>query len=118
MRAKKTSKIIPRGVSDELPSWEQERLPHWDGQSVDWAVIVANVLHPVKVAIIEALAWVEHPLSPSLMEEMFADDGLYLSLISYHANSLCRLGVIEIVATRPARGALERFYFFSDPSEK
>ena len=112
MRAEKIPKITPRGFPGELPDSELGTPPSWDGQTVDWVELVASFIHPIKVTIIEALGWIGRPLSPSLLEEMFADEGLYLSLISYHASSLCDLGVIEIVATRPNRGALERFYFF------
>jgi hypothetical protein len=87
-------------------------IPSWDGQSVNWETMVAHVIHPAKVSIIEALAWIGRPLSPSLMEELFSGSGLYLSLIAYHVKGLADMGLLEIVATKPARGALERFYFF------
>lgn len=118
MQLEPTPKILPDGLPRPFPDSELDALATWNGESVDWAAIVAHVIHPVKVAIIEAVAWIGRPLSPSLMEEVFAIPELYLSLVSYHAKGLADMGVLEIVAARPARGAMERFYFFPTPGDR
>ncbi len=79
----------------------------------DWSTLVPLLVHPTKVAIIEALAWVEEPASPTDLTRMFGEGerkDQYLSLIAYHAAKLQEIGVIEVVRTRPVRGALEKFY--------
>jgi hypothetical protein len=112
MRLEPTPKITPKGLPGGFAGSDVDVIPSWDGQTVDWETLVAHVIHPAKVAIIEALAWIGRPLSPSLMEEVLKGNGLYLSLIAYHVKGLAEMGLLEIVATKPARGALERFYFF------
>jgi hypothetical protein len=36
--------------------------------------------------------------------------GASLSNVSYHVRQLAKAGLIELVATRPRRGALEHYY--------
>jgi hypothetical protein len=112
MRLEPTPKITPKGPPRDFADPELAPIPSWDGDSVDWEAMVAQVIHPAKVAIIEALAWIGRPLSPSLMAEIFSESDLYLSLIAYHVKGLADMGLLEIVTTKPVRGALERFYFF------
>lgn len=87
-----------------------------DEQSFNWEALVPHAIHPIKVAIIEALAWVGQPLSSSQLVSLFDDPGYYISLISFHAKGLAKWGAIEIVETRQVRGSRERFFFFSDGS--
>ncbi len=78
----------------------------------DWVRLVSSAVHPSKVAIVEAMAWIGEPLSANLLEHVF--EGQYgLSLLSYHLKRLAEMGVIEEVGTRPARGATEHFFFFA-----
>jgi hypothetical protein len=116
MRPTSTSKITPKGLPTAFSDADVNSPEDWEGRSVDWESVVARLVHPVKVAIIEALTRVGRPLSTTEMEALFDDGGLYLSLLSYHARGLVDVGVLEVVVTRQARGALERFYFF--PKEK
>lgn len=85
-----------------------------DEQSFNWEALVPHAIHPIKVAIIEALAWVGQPLSSSQLVSLFDDPGYYVSLISFHAKGLAKWGAIEIVETRPVRGTYEKFFFFRD----
>jgi hypothetical protein len=79
----------------------------------DWGSLVPLLVHPAKVAIIEALLWVERPLSPTEIVRLLGNEReYYLSLVSYHTVSLAKVGVIKKVRTRSARGALEKFYYF------
>lgn len=83
-----------------------------DDRRFDWEGLVALSVHPLKVAIIEALRWVQQPLSPSEMTVMLADGGYSLDLVQYHAGSLAKIGVIEVTHARRARGARESYYYF------
>lgn len=79
----------------------------------DWAALVPVVFHPLKVAIIEALAWIGSPLSASDLQKVFG--GRFpLGNISYHLKELARIGALRRAGKRPVRGTVERFYFFSD----
>ena len=78
----------------------------------DWATLVPHVVHPLKVAMIEALSWIGEPLSPAEMERVL-DHQFGLSLVAYHVNKLVETGVLEPVGSRPVRGAMETYYFFT-----
>jgi hypothetical protein len=82
------------------------------GGAFDWNALVAQVIHPVKVAIIEALEWTEKPLSATELRRAFGDSRLNTSRISYHLTTLGQIGVLEVVSRRYVRGATENFYFF------
>lgn len=76
----------------------------------DWAGLVSRIVHPVKVAIIEAVLWVGQPLSATELTAVF-DDENSLGVVAHHAKSLADLGVLEVTATRQVRGARESYYF-------
>lgn len=82
-----------------------------EDEEFDWSSLVPHVVHPVKVAIVEATLWIGRPLSASDLCRSFGVEH-NVSLVSYHQVQLAKLGVLERVATRPARGAEEKFYFF------
>lgn len=75
----------------------------------DWEGLVALLVHPVKVAIIEAMAWVEEPLSATDLDRIMPGD-VGVSLISYHLRRLAELEVIKPVRKQPVRGAIQTFY--------
>lgn len=78
----------------------------------DWGTLVAQTVHPAKVAIIEALHWAEEPLSATELTAMLEEDSLDFDKIHYHARGLVRLGALEIAHSRQVRGACERCYYF------
>ncbi len=77
--------------------------------------LTAAVVGPIKLAAIEAMLWIERPLSPTLLVEVLAEleiEGqLYSGRISYHLGVLEDFGLIEKVHQRQVRGAWENFYF-------
>ncbi len=75
-----------------------------------------HVVHPVQVAIVEALTWIGHPLSATELCEVLDEPGFYLSLVSYHLAKLKGFGAIRKTGKRPVRGATETFYFFPAPT--
>jgi len=74
-----------------------------------WDTLVPHVVHPVKVAIIEALRWIEVPLSPKELDRIFNED-YGVSLVSYHMRTLMDVGVVERVRQEAVRGATQSFY--------
>ncbi|MEX2107173.1 MAG: helix-turn-helix domain-containing protein [Solirubrobacterales bacterium] len=82
-----------------------------DEPSFDWDELVPRIVHPLKVAIIEALLWIDTPLSASELDKVLG--GRFgISLVSYHVTKLAEAEAITKVGERPVRGALQTFYFF------
>lgn len=67
--------------------------------------LVKALAHPVRVQILEALQ--DRVASPTEISKGMEES---LGVISYHANTLVECGCIELVRTRPRRGALEHFF--------
>lgn len=85
-----------------------------EGPGVDWSALVPHTVHPVQVAIIEAMEWVGEPLSATTLKTMFADPrDHYLAIVSYHMGKLADWGVVEKTGHRAVRGARETFYFLA-----
>jgi len=75
------------------------------------------VLHPVKVAILEAHLWIKRPLSAKDLERLFDDHSYYLSMISYHCNKLAEIGMLELWKKRLVRGAVENLFVLTSHLE-
>jgi hypothetical protein len=86
--------------------------PRRGARNFCWGSLVASTIHPVKVAILEALLWIYEPLSATELAEIFGHDDYNLDIVLYHLRRLVQLDVIEVTARRHARGAQEKFFFF------
>jgi hypothetical protein len=82
------------------------------GEQFHWDALVPHVVHPVKVSIVEAMSWMDQPLSSTELVRLIDDEGIYLSHVAYHVRKLADAGAIEPVSKRQVRGATETFYFF------
>jgi DNA-binding transcriptional ArsR family regulator len=79
-------------------------LPKKNAARIDQELVRA-LSHPIRVNILEALQG--RVASPSeLSKEM--DESL--GVVSYHTNALVECGCLELVHTKPRRGALEHFF--------
>ena len=112
MQIEPTRKAIPRTPADSAES--APRAGAGDESSFDWGALVPHVVHPAKVAMVEALSWFEEPLSPSQLERIFIGTGWEVPLLGYHAKALRGWGALEVVEQRQVRGAIERTYYFRD----
>ena len=83
------------------------------GERFAWDALVPRIVHPLKVAIVEAMEWIERPVSASDLSKVIGDEKYGLSHISYHMVRLASAGAIEVVDTRQVRGSLEKFYSFT-----
>jgi len=63
-----------------------------------WGDLVARVLHPLDVQIIEALRWVEQPLSAGDLSQLFDCEPSWASL-GHHMRRLAKLDAIELGET-------------------
>lgn len=77
---------------------------------LSWDVLL-SAIHPIQIAILEAMAWLARPVSPVELMKMFDEPGdHYLSAISYHMRRLKQLGAVKPIRSRPVRGAQETFW--------
>jgi hypothetical protein len=103
------------GLSRERPSAGPSREAMMGGGGFDWESLVPLFVHPAKVAVIEALAWIGQPLSPTELVAIVG--GRYkLGSLSYHVAYLAKLGVLAVTHERQVRGARETYYYFPRPS--
>jgi Helix-turn-helix domain len=61
-----------------------------------WSVVPDEALHPVRVPVIEALWWIDEPLSPAATVDVL-DGFLSTSEAVHHLRALRALGVVEPV---------------------
>ena len=90
------------------PNGGQE-LSHWDR-------LVPLLIHPVKVSVIEAMTWLEVPVSPRELDRLL-DEQFGVSLISYHVKGMAEAGAIESVSQKQVRGAIQTFYVLARSSD-
>lgn len=86
---------------------------------INYTKIGEMVLHPTKRKILEALSNSDAPLSPNYLAGFIGEP---LGNVSYHVNELAgrnersrfrECPVLELVDTKPRRGALEHLYAVS-----
>ncbi len=83
-----------------------------------WPALAARILHPIQVDVIEAMRWLDQPLSASELVQVF-DRERRLSTIAYHVRRLYDLGALQPTGRRePVRGSIERFYRLAIPGEE
>ncbi|HEU4739211.1 MAG TPA: helix-turn-helix domain-containing protein [Solirubrobacterales bacterium] len=74
------------------------------GDAVDQDLVRA-LAHPLRLRILQALG--DGPSSPKKISELL---GERLSNVSYHVRVLDKCNCVQLIDTRPARGALEHIY--------
>jgi Sigma-70, region 4 len=83
-----------------------------------WELYVANFVHPLKVAIVEALCWMGAPLSAVQLTKLCSGGGepFREPNVRYHLHQLVKVGVLEIVSSSPfdQEGEVDTFFYFAD----
>jgi Helix-turn-helix domain len=75
-----------------------------------WPALAASLLHPVQLQIIEAIAWIDRPVSASELVKLFGGEQR-LSAVAYHVRRLADIGALQPIEQRqPTRGSLEWLY--------
>lgn len=74
-----------------------------------WDELVPLLVHPLRVAIIEALRHIGEPLTTAGLQEVIGE-GCALSVISYHLTALAKVGAVVMVEQRQVGPATQRFY--------
>jgi len=79
----------------------------------DWASVVP-LIHPVKVAIIEAMLWVGEPMSAVDVERMH-ETSPGLTTVSYHLRNLAvDFSILDLYREELVGAAWKRLYFLRD----
>ena len=66
-------------------------------------------MHPTQLLILEALGRLGTPVSATVMQKVSGGQ-VSTGRFTYHLQSLMELGLLEVVETKPRRGAREKFY--------
>jgi predicted transcriptional regulator len=100
--------------STHLPQSPAERIESDTNGTgrLDWAALLSRSIHPTRLWIIEAMRIIDRPLSASELEYVF-DRKQSTSAISYHMNTLAKIGIIEQVEMQQVRGTWKRLYVFT-----
>ena len=109
---------VPRQMPPKLPSRMADAKkvdPDAGGERFIWELLTPRLLHPVKLAVVEALLWVREPMSAVGLAAMFEDSGYYAGLLSYHLREMADVGVITQAERRSVRGVYELFFYFPEP---
>lgn len=86
-------------------------VPVADTVTLDWTALVAMFVHPIQVAILEAMAWLDEPVSSGELRRMFADPVHHKGYaMTYHMQALAERGLIQEVTRRPIHGIEEIVY--------
>jgi hypothetical protein len=92
-------------------------MPTFTAARPDYQRIAESFVHPLKIRILKLMA--EPPPQPAAEgppEPGWSPNGLYVAAgeplgnVSYHVRQLEKAGLIELVATKQRRGALEHYY--------
>jgi DNA-binding transcriptional ArsR family regulator len=81
-----------------------------EAATVDWDGLLIRLLHPVQFQIIEAMHWIDQPVSASMLVHVFGRDPKDLSATAYHLRRLAELKIVRLSSIRRVRGAKERLY--------
>jgi predicted transcriptional regulator len=93
-------------------STRPEENGHNGNGRLDWSALLSRSIHPTRLWIIEAMRVIDRPLSASELEHVFGRKQS-TSAISYHMNTLAKIGIIEQVEMQQVRGAWKRLYVFT-----
>lgn len=82
------------------------------GGRLDWGALLSRSVHPTRLWIIEAMRVIDRPLSASELEDVF-EGRQSTSAISYHMNTLAKIGIVKQVEMQQVRGTWKRLYVFT-----
>jgi predicted transcriptional regulator len=74
-----------------------------------WSTALFSLIHPVKVAAVEAFLYIEEPMSALAIYESLARNWS-LGTVVYHVRRLAETGVLVERFIEPRSGAYEHFY--------
>lgn len=78
-------------------------------EEYDWGSLVPMIAHPIRVAIIEIMFFLEIKLSASDLRELFCGE-VPLSNVHYHLSMLKKADVVAKADQRQVGGTTETFF--------
>ncbi len=82
-------------------------------EPLDWGALVPRAIHPIRVAILEAMRWIDEPFSAVDLNGMYGDDPPGVSAIAYHMRALAfDLPMLRLYDEETIRGARRKLYYF------
>lgn len=87
------------------------------GDVLDWGALVSRSVHTTRLWIIEAMLWIDRPLSASELQRVFGGK-LSVSAISYHVTTLAKFGIVNGLEREQVRGAWKTRYVFAPAVRK
>lgn len=82
-------------------TWEERR------RRFDWLELAIREINEKKVAIVEAMLWIDEDVSAVQLSRAL---GLSIGVVSYHLSQLEEAGSVVRTRQRQVRGAVETFY--------
>jgi len=79
---------------------------------LDWCVLVPRLVHETKVWIMEAMEWIDQPLSARELAKI-SGGRKHIGHFEHHLLCLVKAGAIRRVSRTPVRGAHENHYFLT-----
>lgn len=81
-------------------------------EPLDWGTLVPRTVHPIRVAALEAMRWIDEPFSAVDLDRMH-EDPPGVPAIAYHLRALAfDLPVLRLYSEETIRGAHRKLYFF------
>jgi hypothetical protein len=81
-------------------------------ESQGWDEIVSRDIHPIRVAVLEAMLWIDESFSPVDLDRMH-DDPPGVETIAYHMRALTSSPrVLRLYDEESIRGATRKLYYF------
>ncbi len=81
-------------------------------EPLDWGVLVPLAINPIRVAIPEAMRWIDEPFSAVDLDRMH-EDPPGIEAIAYHMRILAfDLPLLRLYKEETIRGATRKLYFF------
>jgi hypothetical protein len=74
-----------------------------------WTTALLSLIHPAKIAAVEAFAWIGEPMSALVVYEVLGRDWPF-GTVAYHLRRLEESGVLRDHYVEPRRGAHERYF--------
>lgn len=80
-------------------------------ESLDWCALVSHAFHPIKVAALEAMRWIDEPFSAADLNRMH-EDPPGIEVTAYHLRVLAvKPPALRVYREEEVRGATRKLYF-------
>lgn len=81
-----------------------------------WGALAACLLHPTRLHIVEAMLWIDRPLSPAELARVISGPSA-MSSVAYHVRCLANARVARVAKRKQVRGSMQTLYLL-DPKPR